>query len=148
VTVKARTRGIIDVHHHTVSKEETDRRTETPSSRGSLTNSEEDPLARSGAGKQILTRGNHIARSAVSLAAVVTDERETGRDVHVVHSRGTVLFAAGSATLPADCKCFLVAIAALHAAFPEARSKRSRFITLFHATTKSRRNFSWESLHA
>jgi hypothetical protein len=27
----------------------------------------------------------------------------------------------------------------------QARSKRSRFITLFHAATKSCRNFSWES---
>ena len=29
----------------------------------------------------------------------------------------------------------------------QARSKRSRFITLFHTATKSCRNFSWESLH-
>ena len=29
--------------------------------------------------------------------------------------------------------------------YDHARSKRSRFITLFHAATKSRRNFSWES---
>ena len=29
----------------------------------------------------------------------------------------------------------------------QARSKRSRFITLFHTATKSCRNFSWESSH-
>jgi AcrR family transcriptional regulator len=29
----------------------------------------------------------------------------------------------------------------------QARSKRSRFITLFHAATKSCTNFSWESSH-
>ena len=29
----------------------------------------------------------------------------------------------------------------------QARSKRSRFITLFHTSTKSCRNFSWESSH-
>ena len=32
--------------------------------------------------------------------------------------------------------------------YDQARSKRSRFIILFHATTKSCRNFSWESSHA
>ena len=31
--------------------------------------------------------------------------------------------------------------------FDQARSKRSRFITLFHAATKSCTNFSWESSH-
>jgi hypothetical protein len=30
----------------------------------------------------------------------------------------------------------------------QAMSKRSRFITLFHAATKSRTNFSFESRHA
>ena len=30
----------------------------------------------------------------------------------------------------------------------QARSKRSRFMTLSHATTKSRTNFSFESSHA
>jgi hypothetical protein len=30
----------------------------------------------------------------------------------------------------------------------QARSKRSRFITLFHAATKSCTNFSWESSEA
>jgi len=30
----------------------------------------------------------------------------------------------------------------------QARSKRSRFITLFHTATKSCRNFPWESSHA
>jgi len=29
----------------------------------------------------------------------------------------------------------------------QARSKRPRFITLFHTATKSFRNFSWESSH-
>jgi len=29
----------------------------------------------------------------------------------------------------------------------QARSKRSRFMTLFHAATKSCKNFSWESSH-
>ena len=32
--------------------------------------------------------------------------------------------------------------------YDRARSKRSRFMTLFHAATKSCRNFSWESSHA
>jgi hypothetical protein len=32
--------------------------------------------------------------------------------------------------------------------YDRVRSKRSRFITLFHAATKSCRNFSWESSHA
>ena len=32
--------------------------------------------------------------------------------------------------------------------YAQARSKRSRFITLFHAATKSCRNFSWESSQA
>jgi hypothetical protein len=31
--------------------------------------------------------------------------------------------------------------------YDQARSKRSRFITLFHTATKSCRNFSWESSH-
>ena len=31
--------------------------------------------------------------------------------------------------------------------YDQLRSKRSRFIILFHTATKSRRNFSWESLH-
>ena len=32
-------------------------------------------------------------------------------------------------------------------AHDQERSKRSRFITLFHTATKSCRNFSWESSH-
>ena len=31
--------------------------------------------------------------------------------------------------------------------YDQVRSKRSRFITLFHAATKSCRNFSWEPSH-
>jgi len=89
------------------------------------------------------TRSTARARPCTTRTRCTTAPRGRGGSGPAQH-----LLAAAVLAAPADLLLVVVRSPRRRSGYDQERSKRSRFMTLFHTATKSCRNFSWESSHA